>query len=175
MRCLPHFALIQPVHAPNHRSQWLRSPDAAKPLHMRYWVKANLWIAVISYIGNIHWTHYFYNLLGASYSFPAHRLNNVPIALIFCTHAYFATYFVISNFALRWARSLAKRGMGLGGWGQFVVVAAVTAALSWLTGYIETVTISSFPYYEIKDREYMYTIGCVCYGLYFIVAFPAFL
>mgnify|MGYP000703787684 CR=1 FL=1 len=32
---------------------------------------------------------------------PAHRLNNVPIALIFATHFYFSTYHGFSNAMLR--------------------------------------------------------------------------
>lgn len=31
-----------------------------------------------------------------------------------------------------------------------------------------------FPYYEIKDRFYMYTVGSMCYGIYFIVSFPMY-
>ena len=54
--------------------------EAAKPLAQRYWVKANLWIAIFSFIGNYFWTHYFYSVLGASYTFPAHRLNQVSPA-----------------------------------------------------------------------------------------------
>lgn len=37
--------------------------------------QANAWIAVFSFIGNYFWTHYFYSLLGAAYTFPAHQLN----------------------------------------------------------------------------------------------------
>ena len=33
---------------------------------------------------------------------------------------------------------------------------------------------SQFPYYTIKDRFYMYTIGSVCYGIYFVVSFPMY-
>ena len=50
-----------------------------KPLAQRYWVKANVWIAVFSFIGNYFWTHYFYRLLGASYTFPAHQLNQACV------------------------------------------------------------------------------------------------
>jgi hypothetical protein len=39
--------------------------------------QANVWIAIFSYIGNYFWTHYFYTLLGASYTFKSFRLNNV--------------------------------------------------------------------------------------------------
>jgi len=35
------------------------------------------------------YTHYFYRVLKADYTFPAHRLNDVPICLYFMTHAYF--------------------------------------------------------------------------------------
>ena len=59
--------------------------------------QANVWIAVISYVGNYFWTHYFYNLLGASYTFKAWRINNVPIALFFCTHAYFCFYHTMTT------------------------------------------------------------------------------
>ena len=60
-------ALLPPLLQP--------AAEAAKPLAQRYWVKANLWIAIFSFIGNYFWTHYFYSVLGASYTFPAHRLN----------------------------------------------------------------------------------------------------
>jgi cycloeucalenol cycloisomerase len=51
--------------------------ERSKPLAQRYWVKANAWIAVYSYIGNYFWTHYFYDLLGAEYTFPSLQLNKV--------------------------------------------------------------------------------------------------
>ena len=40
-------------------------------------MQANVWIAIFSYIGNYFWTHYFYKLLGASYTFPSWDLNEV--------------------------------------------------------------------------------------------------
>ncbi|KAF5183361.1 Cycloeucalenol cycloisomerase, partial [Thalictrum thalictroides] len=42
----------------------------------RYWVKANLWIIIFSYVGNYFWTHYFFTVLGASYTFPSWKMNN---------------------------------------------------------------------------------------------------
>ena len=59
--------------------------ERRKPLSQRYWVKANLWIAIFSFVGNYLWTHYFYRLLGAQYTFPSWRLNDVrcsPTCLI---------------------------------------------------------------------------------------------
>lgn len=53
--------------------------ELGKPWHRQYWVKANVWIAIFSFVGNYFWTHYFYHLLGASYTFPSWRLNGVSI------------------------------------------------------------------------------------------------
>ena len=41
--------------------------------------QANVWIAIFSYIGNYFWTHYFFKLLGASYTFESFRLNDVRV------------------------------------------------------------------------------------------------
>ena len=51
--------------------------DRRLPLRERFWVKATVWVAVFSHIGNYFWTHYFFELLGAEYTFKAHRLNGV--------------------------------------------------------------------------------------------------
>ena len=59
----------------------------SKPLTQRYWVKANIWIAIFSFIGNYFWTHYFYDLLGAEYTFPSWRLNEVMEWIAACNPA----------------------------------------------------------------------------------------
>ena len=51
--------------------------EREKPWHQRYWVKANAWIAIFGFVGNYLWTHYFYQVLGAAYTFKAHELNQV--------------------------------------------------------------------------------------------------
>uniref|UniRef100_A0A453MBN8 Cycloeucalenol cycloisomerase n=1 Tax=Aegilops tauschii subsp. strangulata TaxID=200361 RepID=A0A453MBN8_AEGTS len=51
--------------------------DNNRSLKDRYWVKANVWIMVFSYVGNYFLTHYFFTVLGASYTFPSWRMNNV--------------------------------------------------------------------------------------------------
>ncbi|CAI5501277.1 unnamed protein product, partial [Closterium sp. Naga37s-1] len=79
----------------------LCAADKGRPWHEQHWVKANVWIAIFSFVGNYFWTHYFYTLLGASYTFPSWRLNDVPFALYLLTHAYFCFYHVISNITLR--------------------------------------------------------------------------
>jgi hypothetical protein len=55
--------------------------DKGKALNERFWVKANVWHAVFGFVGNYFWTHYFFQLLGAAYTMPSHRLNQVsPLA-----------------------------------------------------------------------------------------------
>jgi cycloeucalenol cycloisomerase len=45
------------------------------------YLQANLWIAIFSYVGNYFWTHYFYKVLHAYYTFPVDmQLNRVRLA-----------------------------------------------------------------------------------------------
>lgn len=51
--------------------------DAAIPWQLRYTTKANVWIFILSWMANYFWTHYFYHVLGTSYTFQAWRFNDV--------------------------------------------------------------------------------------------------
>lgn len=145
--------------------------DSKRPLHKKYWVKANVWIAILSFIGNYFWTHYFYSVLGASYTFPAHRLNDVPITLYFMTHAYFCFYHSLSNMVIRRVHAATENSNRL-----FQVFSEVLTVfvLSYFTAIGETVTISHFPYYQFLDRTKMYSIGSLFYAIYFFISFPLF-
>ncbi|CAA7016997.1 unnamed protein product [Microthlaspi erraticum] len=137
----------------------------------RYWVKANLWIIIFSYVGNYFWTHYFFRVLGASYTFPSWKMNNVPHTTFFMTHACFLFYHVASNITLRRLRhSIADLPDSL----RWCFEAAWILALSYFIAYLETVAIANFPYYEFVDRNAMYRVGCLFYAIYFIVSFPMF-
>jgi len=48
------------------------------------------------------------------------------------------------------------------------------AFLSYFTAFMETLTISSFPYYSFEDRVVAYVWGSAFYGVYFVVSFPGF-
>jgi cycloeucalenol cycloisomerase len=139
------------------------------PLSMRYSFKANVWIAIFSFIGNYWYTHYFYNVLQAQYTMPSHRLNNVPIALFFATHFYFMLYHTASNLFLRKIETRYEAGTA-----RTVFFWAVVFAFSYFTAFMETLSISSFPDYSFKDRYMAYTVGSCFYGLYFIVSYPVF-
>jgi cycloeucalenol cycloisomerase len=139
------------------------------PWYMRHSFKANVWIAIFSFIGNYWYTHYFYTVLKAVYTFPAHRLNNVPIALYFATHFYFVTYHTFSNIMLRRIETSFEPGTI-----RTLFFWATVFLFSYFTAFMETLTISSFPYYCFQDREMVYKIGSAFYGIYFIVSFPVY-
>uniref|UniRef100_A0A7S2V4D0 Cycloeucalenol cycloisomerase n=1 Tax=Fibrocapsa japonica TaxID=94617 RepID=A0A7S2V4D0_9STRA len=145
------------------------SESKTVPLAERYSFKANVWLAIYSFIGNYWYTHYFYSVLKASYTFPSWRLNDVPICLYFATFFYFSTYHVFSNMAIRKVVTSFQEG-----WARWFFLAALILAMSYFTAFAETLTISSFPYYDFEDRNMAYTVGSAFYGIYFIVSFPMF-
>ncbi|KAL0786676.1 hypothetical protein Bca101_002922 [Brassica carinata] len=175
--------------------------DRSLPWKDRYWVKASFFSSLSQsqshpYVGNYFWTHYFFQVLGASYTFPSWKMNNVistkprlcpplscfrelimacvqqvPHTTFFMTHACFLFYHVASNITLRRLRhSIAGLPDSL----RWSFEAAWILALSYFIAYLETVAIANFPYYEFVDRSAMYKVGCLFYAIYFIVSFPMF-
>mmetsp|Transcript_11416 Transcript_11416/g.36279 ORF Transcript_11416/g.36279 Transcript_11416/m.36279 type:complete len:277 (-) Transcript_11416:578-1408(-) len=130
-----------------------------------------VWLALFSFVGNYFWTHYFFSLLGSSYSFPvSYFLNDIPYFIFFITVPYFLTYHVAATCGLR-RLGLVGRAEKVS-FGPATVLAA--AAFAYATAVIEVVTISSVPFYSHKDVAAMYTIGSAFYGLYFIISYPAY-
>jgi len=155
--------LLQPVVFPMPSEKNL-------PLTLRYSFKANVWIAIFSFIGNYWYTHYFYSVLQASYTMPSHRLNNVPIALYFATHFYFVSYHTFSNLILRRVESSFQPGA----WRR-ALFWTVVCAFAYFTAFMETLTISSYEHYKFAvPRSKIYSLGSAFYGIYFIVSFPVF-
>lgn len=143
--------------------------DANIPFGQRFYVVANVWIAIFSYVGNYFWTHYFYVVLRASYSFPVQwQLNQVPFFLYLVTHGYFIFYHTMTTVLLRWwySSSPVSRPLSL--------TIVVVSVMSIVTSFMETWTISSVPYYTHEDKWSMYTVGSVVYGIYFYVSFPMY-
>ena len=155
--------LLQPILYPLETEKNL-------PLYLRYSFKANLWIAIFSFIGNYWYTHYFYSVLQAFYDFPSLRLNNVPICLFFATHFYFVTYHTFSNYLLRFIEQRYDSGTM-----RSILFWTVVFAFSYFTAFMETLTISSFEHYGFGvSRSLIYSLGSAFYGIYFIVSFPVF-
>ena len=143
--------------------------ETHRPLHQRYATKALIWMSTYTFIGNYWYTHYFYSVLKASYSMPATRLNDVPIAMFFATLFYFSSYHVFSNSLLRYVQTSFQPTHQ-----RTVLFLFLIAFLSYMTAFMESFTISSFPYWSFEDIDMAYTIGSAFYGIYFIVSFPAF-
>ncbi|KAI3970290.1 hypothetical protein MKX01_023937 [Papaver californicum] len=66
--------------------------DGGMRLKDRYWLKATLWILIFSHVGNYFLTHYYFTVLGASYTFPAWKMNNVPHSTFLMAHVCFLFY-----------------------------------------------------------------------------------
>eukprot|EP00262_Sarcandra_glabra_P007794 TRINITY_DN20757_c0_g1_i2.p1 TRINITY_DN20757_c0_g1~~TRINITY_DN20757_c0_g1_i2.p1 ORF type:complete len:284 (+),score=14.31 TRINITY_DN20757_c0_g1_i2:181-1032(+) len=146
--------------------------DSSTCLRDRYWVKASLWIVIFSYVGNYFWTHYFFTVLGASYTFPSWKMNNVPHTTFLLTHVCFLFYHVASNMTLRRLRhSIADLSEPI----RWLTEGAWILALAYFIAYLETLAIANFPYYNFVDRASMYKVGSLFYAIYFIVSFPMFL
>ena len=146
--------------------------DRKLPWHQRFVWRANLWIFIFGFVGNYFWTHYFFNLLGAKYTMPSHRLNDVPLACYLITHAYFTMYFSVTNIIMRRVRTSMEQSPT---WVRRSALLVLTLVLSYITAFMETYTIASYPDYSFQNRDLMYTVGSTLYSLYFVVGFPMFL
>lgn len=100
---------------------------------------------------------------------PSHRLNNVPIAMFFATHFYFSSYHLFSNLLLRKVITSYQPGGR-----RTTLFIAVVVVFSYFTAFMETLSISSYPYYSFEDRDMAYSLGSAFYGIYFLVSFPGF-
>jgi cycloeucalenol cycloisomerase len=134
----------------------------------RFSTKANVWCFIMAFVSNYLWTHYFYRVLGASYTFTAHRLNDVPFCLYLITHSYFITYHVGSSILLR------RCGFKLPQWSS-PLFWSIILGMAYFTAFAETYTIKNFPYYTFQDEQAMYRVGLGFYAIYFVVSYPMFL
>lgn len=151
--------------------------EAHLPLHRRHWVRAHVWLGIVVFVGSYFWTHYFNLLLGASYTFTreAWCLNGVPLAMYAAAHAYFCLYHSATNMALRrWYSSEAYARLAPRPLARAAGTACLVAAMAWATAFMEAFSIQGFPGYRIENYQYMYTVGSIVYGLYFVVTFPMY-
>ena len=143
--------------------------------HQRFSTKANVFIGIISYIGNHFFTHYFYNVLGMRYTGPLGEgegieINRVPLSMYFMTHVYFMSYHVIITKILRFILACSPNTPVL----RLFILSVSVFTLAVLTALIETFTISSFPYYTYPDYHLMLTKGSVFYSILLTVTFALF-
>ncbi|KAI9016182.1 hypothetical protein DFJ74DRAFT_679703 [Hyaloraphidium curvatum] len=141
--------------------------------------RANAFLFALSYFGNYAMSPYFFELLGMRYRWPnkwnwdayligAER-GRVPFWLTPLTAAYFATYHGIASVARRWIVSRFR----LGKWGDAAVVCGLAYALAFAETYVMASPIID-DVFEYSDRDRMLKYGSICYGIVFLLSFPAF-
>lgn len=155
--------LLQPILAPG------LTGEASAPLAQRCSFRANLWLAIFSFVGNYFYTHYFTRVLGAEYTMPSWDLNGVPLPMYFATHFYFSLYHTLAGLALRRVRSAYAPSAG-----RAAFVGAVVCVMAYATALTETVTISGFPCWRFDDWESAVTVASGYYALYFVVSYPMY-
>ncbi|EFJ34214.1 hypothetical protein SELMODRAFT_83343 [Selaginella moellendorffii] len=155
----------------------LSSPCIVLPFFLKSRL-ANLWIGIFGFAGNYFLTHYFYTILGANYTFPSWRLNNLCYRSP-CTQPYFLLYHVFSSMTLRRLKAAQAKtsSVAFSRLVQFVS----TAILAYLTALIEALTISNlfFIHSDFLSSSHIfpafYKVGSLLYALYFIVSYPMFM
>lgn len=144
------------------------------PLLERYSTKANIWIGIVSYLGNHFFTHYFYTILGVRYTGPLAegvQINHVPLSMYFMTHVYFMSYHTMGTALLRIVMDVASN---LPPYLTRLLCVAFVVSLSIFIAFAETWTISHFPYYTYPDFYTMLSYGSLFYSLFLLVTFPLF-
>mmetsp|Transcript_14307 Transcript_14307/g.39082 ORF Transcript_14307/g.39082 Transcript_14307/m.39082 type:complete len:248 (+) Transcript_14307:3-746(+) len=158
-----HYAVVMIVlSAPLYLQPFLLpslTGEENVPLLQRYSLKANIWIGIFGFIGNYWYTHYFYNVMKASYTFKSWDINGVPFPMILATHFYFTLYHTLGNMALRKTRSRFAPGRG-----RFLFECMLVFFMSYVTAFTEAFTISGFPCYSFSDRRMAWVLGSAFYG-----------
>merc|ERR1712196_94212 len=78
-------------------------------------------------------------------------------------------YHTFSNIILRVIESRYRKS-----WERTLLFWTSVIAFSYFTAFMETLTISSFPYYSFRDKNMVYRLGSAFYGIYFLASFPLF-
>jgi cycloeucalenol cycloisomerase len=161
--------IIGPLLLPNE-------DEKKVPVFSRYIIKANIFVFIAGYIGNHFFTHYFYDVLEMKYTGPLApgkglEINQVPVSMFLFTHPYFMTYHVLATTALRAAKSYLQRFQFHY---MYLLFAIFVMLFAFATAFLETWTISGFPYYTYPDLYTMLTKGSAFYSVFFLVTYPWF-
>lgn len=160
----------------------LLAPGAAdrdRPLADRFWLKANLWIGVLVWIGSYFGSHYFFDVLGMRYAFPTDveldaalvgsDRGQVPFFLYPLTQCYFVTYHTVMVVAVRaFASIVAPRR-----WPVVLAVPVVAYLVAWAETYFMAIEALGDVFVYL-DRPRMLRFGSVFYACYFVVSLPMY-
>ncbi|EXM37435.1 hypothetical protein V3481_004588 [Fusarium oxysporum f. sp. vasinfectum] len=155
----------------------LLSKPGGRPWYHRYWVKLNLWVSIIVFMGTYFISHYFFDLMGMRYMFN-NKLNfssavagrtggEVPLFLYPLTHAYFMSYFTCLLVA---ERKIIRR-LQPGCIGRIFVVLALSYVVAFgETFFMASPLLSEVFLYDKRDR--MMKVGTFGYMIFFVTGLP---
>ena len=146
--------------------------EVGQPLLARHSTKANLFIALMSFLQCYFGSAMFFEGLGMQYHFPTKiSWNGTPLFLYFVTISYFSTYYALMRLGLRWfLQVVPSPGRTL--------VWLVIAVLSYSMAFGETFFMASpslAAFFSYADRHKALLIGSLCYGTLFFISLPVFL
>lgn len=161
---------------------------AATAWHHSYWFKFNLFIFIFVWIGTYFLTHYFFDILGMRYAFPAgwtldaallgSGRHHVPAFMYPLTQAYFVSYHVAMIVVLRRlhrALDLPRLAPGQPRWPRLLLLAAAAVLLAYAVAFAETLFMAS-PFisdlFWYADKPRMLRWGSLFYACYFLVSLP---
>lgn len=151
---------------------WTPSEEIGQPLLCRHSTKANLFIALMSFLQCYFGSAMFFDGLGMQYHFPTKIIwNGTPLFLYFVTVSYFSTYYALMRLGLRLA--LAKRVNP-----SSLLVWTLIALLSYSMAFGETFFMASeslSAFFSYANRQKALLVGSVCYGTLFLISLPVFL
>ncbi len=156
-----------------------RRARVGDPPGAAYWVKVNVWVAIVVFFGTYVGTAYFFDLMGMRYAFATDwSLQSpvvgktgaaVPLFMYPLTQAYFVTYFVALSVAWRTVRAkLQLRTLG-----TVLSLVVLAYALAFMETFsMATDMMSDLFRYEQHDK--MLLLGSFGYASYFLVGLPMF-
>lgn len=146
-----------------------------------YWVRLNLWVAVLVVFGTYFGTHYFFDLMGMKYAFAVEwnfgsevvgrTPGQVPVFMYPLTHAYFVSYYVGMGVAWRGLRTR----FGLGAFGSGLISGLSLLGLSYAVAFGETFFMANEALEDVfayADRARMLWLGSWGYAVYFLIGLP---
>ncbi|KAK0614719.1 hypothetical protein B0T14DRAFT_528955 [Immersiella caudata] len=164
-------AVLAPIFFPGHSAR-------PSPWWQSYWLKLNIWVAIVVGMGTYAGTAYFFDLMQMRYSFDVqwtfssdvvgHSWQRVPVFIYPLTHAYFMTYFTV----LMASESYLVKRFVLR---SFTARATVVVLLSYVVAFLETYFMASpllSDFFAYKSRHRMLTLGSWGYASYFVVGLP---
>ncbi len=146
--------------------------ERGQPIFARHTVKANLFVALMSFVQCYFGSAMFFEGLGMQYHFPTNwMLNGTPLFLYFVTVAYFSTYYALMRLGLRlFVRAVPSASR--------LLIWLVIAALSYSMAFGETFFMASpslSAFFSYADRHKALVVGSLCYGTLFFMSLPVFL